>query len=65
MTVNEHENNQNQWFEDLIAAELPQHPKYEERAILAYLADHLAEMNKRIEQKQQQIDGELWNHEGW
>ncbi|APT18434.1 hypothetical protein FC62_GL001000 [Amylolactobacillus amylotrophicus DSM 20534] len=59
------ENEQRPWFAEIIAREIPEHQRYEERALLAYLQEHLAELDKRIEQKQQQIDGELWNHEGW
>lgn len=40
-------------------------PKYEERAFYHGLELSIDELAKRIDQKQAELDGRIWNHEKW
>lgn len=55
----------NNWFSEQIANDKATEQDYFNRALLTYLDFYLKEINQRIEQKNHQIDGELWNHEEW
>lgn len=55
----------NEWYHALIAEEKANQSQFENRALLTYLSWYLDEIGQRIAQKNQQIDGELWNHEQW
>lgn len=55
----------NNWYQDLIEQEKNSAAEYEKRALLQYVSEYLVELDKRIEQKEGQLDGELWNHEEW
>lgn len=39
--------------------------KYEERAFYYALSSFTDELAKRIEQRQSELDGRIWNHEKW
>lgn len=39
--------------------------KYEDRAFYNSLIELSDELQKRIDQKQAELDGRIWNHNGW
>lgn len=40
-------------------------PEYEERAFYTSLGNFASELSKRIEQKESELDGRIWNHDRW